>query len=65
MFYIDKNRDSLFKDLDIRDPEEAFKNAIAKGLRCPEEWMYMYTDNGRDYFKHIATRCYKSFKHKW
>ncbi len=42
-------------------PEEAFKNAIAKGMSNPEDFMYMYSKDGLDYFKHKDTREYISF----
>lgn len=49
-------------DLDIRDPQKAFHNAIKKGLKDPENWMYMYTQKNRDYFKNIVSRNYRSYK---
>lgn len=53
---------SIFAGMKIREnPEEAFENAIKKGMKNPEDWMYMYSENNRDYFKHIDTRIYKSF----
>jgi hypothetical protein len=61
---IKRNRDSIFAQLDIRDPKEAFQNAINRGLKNPEDYMYMYTDKGRDYFKNICTRNYISFRRK-
>lgn len=54
--------ESIFAHLDIRDADEAFDNAIKKGMKRPEEWMYMYTDHGRDYFKHDRTRGYISYR---
>ena len=46
-----------------RDPEEAFSNAIKKGLKNPDDYMYMYSDNNKDYFKHIDTREYIEFSY--
>jgi hypothetical protein len=40
----------------------AFERAIKQGLKNPEDYMYMYTKDGKDYFKHIDTREYKKFK---
>ena len=44
-----------------RDHIEAFINAKAKGLEDPEKYMYMYSQNNRDYFKNINFRNYISF----
>ena len=44
-----------------RDNIEAFNNAKAKGLEAPEKYMYMYSQNNRDYFKNINFRNYISF----
>jgi len=58
------NQDSCFKNLAINDPELAFNNAIQKGLKNPGDYMYMYSENGYDYFKHYVTRSYIKFKNK-
>ena len=42
----------------MRDSETAFENAIKNGLNA-EEYMYMYSDEKVDYFKHINTRNYE------
>lgn len=53
------SEDSVFSSLSIRgNPDEAFQNAIRMGMHDPEEWMYMYSRNGYDYFKHGDTRRY-------
>ena len=39
----------------------AFDNAIKRGMKDPENWMYMYSDKNKDFFKHIDTRQYISF----
>ena len=44
-----------------RDHIEAFNNAKAKGLNKPSEFMYMYSQTNRDYFKNINFRNYISF----
>ena len=44
-----------------RDSNEAFENAKAKGLNKPSEFMYMYSQTNRDYFKNINFRNYISF----
>jgi len=45
-----------------RDHKEAFENAKSKGLKDPENYMYMYSSNNKDYFKNIDFRNYISFK---
>ena len=55
---------SNFNDLEFRDYEEAFENAIKKGLCNPDDYMYMYSDNKYDYFKNSCTRSYKKFRYK-
>jgi hypothetical protein len=51
----------------FRDPNEAFRNAIARNFfNCHKDpdngidnWMYMHTEpDGTDAFKHIKTRRY-------
>ena len=44
-----------------RDSNEASENAKAKGLNKPSEFMYMYSQTNRDYFKNINFRNYISF----
>jgi hypothetical protein len=44
--------------------EIAFENAIAKGFKNPENYMYMYSDDKSDYFKNIDTRNYIHFDSK-
>ena len=56
--------DSIFKDLNIRDPEQAFDNAIKQGMQDPEDWMYMYSNDHRDYFKHCVTRQYMAVAYR-
>ena len=46
----------------IRDSETAFENAIKNGLNA-EEYMYMYSDEKVDYFKHINTIFYSNDKY--
>ena len=45
----------------VLDPDAAFKDAISKGLTNPQDYMYMYTKDGKNYFKHIDTRKYETF----
>lgn len=59
---MDKNDESIFSSLDIRDPQQAFQNAINSGLKNPQDYMYMHSDKENDYFKHKDTRNYISFK---
>lgn len=60
--YVDLFQDPHNKDYKVMvDSTIAFDNAIKRGLKNPDDYMYMYTKKGRDYFKHILTRKYKSF----
>ena len=47
----------------IRDSEIAFENAIKNELNA-EEYMYMYSDEKVDYFKHINTRNYEKIEYQ-
>lgn len=39
-------KESVFSELQIREnPDEAFENAIKRGMKSPEDWMYMYSEN--------------------
>lgn len=58
---MNKNEESIFSSLDIRDPKQVFQNAIDKGLKNPQDYMYMHTEKGKDYFKHKVTRNYIAF----
>ena len=44
-----------------RDSNEAFENAKAKGLNKPSDFMYMYSQDKKDYFKNINFRNYINF----
>ena len=48
--------------MDYLNAEKAFENAIKKGLENPNDYMYMYTIEKKDYFKHINSRKYISFR---
>jgi len=50
-------------DMHYRDPDAAFESAIAQGLD-PDLYMYMYSTDRCDYFKHSDTRAYVSFPKK-
>lgn len=52
---------SVFDGLKIYDPKKAFENAIKKGMKNPEDYMYMYSATFKDYFKHYCTRNYVSY----
>jgi len=57
--YQQLNTNSLFASLNVRvNTDEAFENAIQLGMKDPEDWMYMYSQGGCDYFKHYDTREY-------
>lgn len=39
-------KESIFAGMQIREnPDEAFENAIKRGMKSPEDWMYMYSEN--------------------
>jgi len=44
-----------------KDSQIAFENAKSKGLDKPEDYMYMYSKDNKDYFKNIDFRNYISF----
>lgn len=53
---------SIFEGMKIREnPNDAFDNAIKRGMKNPDDWMYMYSDNNKDYFKNYYSRKYKSY----
>jgi len=45
----------------LRDHKEAFENAKLKGLNDPQNYMYMYSKDKKDYFKNISFRNYINF----
>ena len=53
-----KNGDVMY----MRDHKLAFENAKSKGLNKPNEFMYMYSKDKKDFFKNINFRNYISFK---
>ena len=60
--YLVHPKDSIFAGMKIREnPEEAFENAIKRGMKNPDDWMYMFSEKNKDYFKNYYTRCYISF----
>lgn len=53
---------SIFEGIKIREnPQDAFNNAIKRGMKEPDDWMYMYSYNNKDFFKNYHSRKYKSF----
>ena len=44
-----------------RDSNKAFENAKSKGLDKPQDYMYMYSKDDKDFFKNINFRNYISF----
>jgi hypothetical protein len=63
---MDTTNSTIEEAITFRNSEEAFRAAIdAKILSVNEDWenyagnyMYMYTNDGRDWFKNINTRHY-------
>ena len=49
------------EDFYMRDHIKAFENAKKKGLNKPSEYMYMYSQDNKDYFKNINFRNYINF----
>ena len=52
------------KGLTVKDAQEsqkAFENAKLKGLDKPQDFMYMYSQDNKDFFKNIMDRKYISF----
>jgi len=47
-----------------KDSNEAFENAKLKGLTRPEDYMYMYSQGTKDFFKNINYRNYINFNQK-
>ena len=45
-----------------KDSQIAFENAKSKGLNKPEEFMYMYSQDNKDFFKNIMDRKYINFE---
>lgn len=55
-------KESIFSGLIVREnTQDAFENAIKRGMKEPNDWMYMYSRNYRDYFKNYWTRNYISY----
>ena len=52
---------NTFNEMYQRDSNKAFENAKSKGLNKPSEYMYMYSQANKDYFKNIMFRNYISF----
>ena len=50
------------EDFYMRDHIKAFENAKKKGLNKPSEYMYMYSQDNKDYFKNINFRNYINFE---
>lgn len=46
-----------FTFLEGSEVQKAFQNLIDANIK-PQKYMYMYTKDGFDYFKHIDTRNY-------
>jgi len=44
-----------------RNSQEAFDNAKTKGLANPSQYMYMYSQGTKDYFKATMDRKYINF----
>jgi hypothetical protein len=59
-----KTRDTRTKTAETfrhSHPGAAFKDAISKGLKNPEDYIYRYTKDGKNYFQHFRTLKYTSY----
>ena len=56
-----RTKTASMDDVELLDPGKAFEDAISKGLSKPEDYMYMYSKGGKNYFKHRDTRKYESY----
>ena len=54
-------KENIFINIYERDSNKAFENAKLKGLNEPEDFMYMYSKENKDFFKNIMDRKYVSF----
>ena len=60
--YLVHPKGSIFEGMKLREnPDDAFKNAIKQGMKNPDDWMYMYSKDNKDYFKNYYSRIYKSY----
>ena len=61
--YFTHPKESILAGMQIREnPDDAFESAIKKGMKKPEDWMYMHSEKGKDYFKNYYTRRYISYR---
>jgi len=54
-------KENIFINIYQRNSNKAFENAKLKGLNKPEDFMYMYSKENKDFFKNIMDRKYVSF----
>lgn len=60
--YLVHPKGSIFEGIKMREnPDDAFENAKKRGMKNPDDWMYMFSDNNRDFFKNYYSRAYKSY----
>lgn len=60
--YLVHPKGSIFEGMKLREnPDDAFKSAIKQGMKNPDDWMYMYSKDNKDYFKNYYSRIYKSY----
>lgn len=60
--YLVHPKGSIFEGIKMREnPDDAFENAIKRGMKNPDDWMYMYSEKNKDYFKNYYTREYISY----
>ena len=45
----------------LRDSKLAFESAKSKGLTQPQDYMYMYSKDNKDFFKNIMDRKHPCF----
>ena len=54
-------KENIFINIYQRDSNKAFENTKSKGLNKPDDFMYMYSKENKDFFKNIMDRKYVSF----
>ncbi|MBP3255641.1 MAG: hypothetical protein J6M60_04035 [Clostridia bacterium] len=60
--YLVHPKGSIFEGIKMREnTDDAFENAIKRGMKNPDDWMYMYSEKNKDYFKNYYTREYISY----
>ena len=54
-------KETTMNGMYLRDSKLAFESAKSNGLTQPENYMYMYSKDNKDFFKDTLTRKYVNF----